>query len=843
MCLTKSIRLFSFRRSEKQCDVISDENSKFIPLSNRVPSAQLSSSNYENVSHLLPPSACAKSNQTPAFHCLCSENPLVHNQQKMNYATKSTVAPQMSWDFAGENDADLPKHREKTAKDQLSLPVFKDATTKLHVSECSIDSGYQDANVLSPPEKQIRLSSNLLNHPSDNESEKSSTSHETIPKQLVRSSFTGTIPNLYVVHASPNRTARVNAKNTVALTTTAPTLYTTLPAVNNEVRSERWLDNLHELSCERFSNFPTQSMNCKANEQNFETNHSNVDERNIASCEAERPIPKQRILFPKETALNYVERARKKFHRNERLKRLASGSQVEDLIQDRGKHDGFNLKPTSLNATAELQFRYSLPSNISSQPSQHFNSLEDHSANVLRLATPSASNPECSKDVKLRKHTFEEAKNFVQEKHVVSQKEVIVEDKKSDHVLIRRRSMRLMQELHTFNFENLEQNRSISVESVDADCTEHSASEKSARLDLLDTKPEQNASLKSVQPSYAVSLPFARACRDDFKKNTFSIKSSTNETFTPVLNATDSKPCTYSQQQYVNVRLSSGSSPTSLDVVQDFAFTDVTNISATENFGSATTCRKSPTKFAVFVPPLIRPKASLPGTKRSQTEPRGKTCNSLKLHPNSKSAFRPVTPSNSFDSPRYSHLNMTSNTSENDNRCFPTSVKRRVTLPSGSVSNKQRYLNEFDLSSSFDESKSEKHLPSVFREFSIHSCPNDDVVESVISTETARVTSYGRSDTPQNFVPVFHGASESFSSEAEKSINNGSIHHCNSTNRDLSLRSAFNSKKKNSKLNCSEKVDFRRVKTHKSAESSQNEKKVPIYLVRVFRVKCHCKCR
>ena len=794
---------------------------------------QPSSSTYENTSPSLQASFDTLTHQNPSFQ----GHPVLLQQSVVERAFGESAKNRINWHFVDHGRTKLFQNSQRDRKDQLQPPrVFNDAKVKLHVSECSIDSGYQDANVLSPPEKLNRLSAAVpATHLSDNESENSLTSYETVPKELVRPTPLSTIPNVYVIHASKKKNVPSNQIDSSLPNTEPSSLYVNMNAKASD-REYEVSEELNNYSHEQVDQTLNLSLLQDVNHKNLP--HNRIEERaylgEMALLDKDSPCPflKQRTLLPtNQPKLNYVERAKHKVQQqklNERMKK--SFVKIEKILDDDFQNVRPDITPTFTHSGLSVATRHhgvsTFEKNEHSRPStpERASGVLHSDANVVSL-----------NQVKLRNRSSKDPKKLVvQEKQLLTSEDVVVEDKKDDFSMIRRHSMRMLQELHIFDFENFDkdQNDHGKVQSIDS--KGRIQSEK-IFLDELDSTNPFIASSESISTSYAVSPPFAKTFQKKLTEKTLPVNAIATTTSMPRTAVADSKisAIPYNLHPRKSVSTNLNNSQSSLEAIENFTFVDlppVTNCSVVE---SASITRMSPAKFAVFVPSLIRPKPSLPGTSKSQIEAQKRTCNSLKLHPNSKSAFRPVTPSSTYcDSHKYSGSTFHSKTLENGNRQTFVELKRRTSLPCMTVSNKQRFLNEFGINSSLcDDGERERHLSGGFRDFPAESYPNEDFVDSVISTETAKVTSYKLGETPSQFTPVYHRATESYPSEIGVPPHNLIVHRrCRSADKNrstVSLHSSRNLKGENSKPNLVDQIDATASKAIKSTtKSSQSERKV-----------------
>ena len=148
------------------------------------------------------------------------------------------------------------------------------------------------------------------------------------------------------------------------------------------------------------------------------------------------------------------------------------------------------------------------------------------------------------------------------------------------------------------------------------------------------------------------------------------------------------------------------------------------------------------TKQPVFIAPLIRPNASHPSPISEDHSARSANFKGLKLSPNSRSAFKPVatisTQDNSIQAA--SSVNMPAQVPLQSHESISAEPQRRLSLPPTALSNKQRFLNEFmpDAANRYNNEPQPRNEPEPVTAFQRHSSwrkprRNPDLLQPLVS--------------------------------------------------------------------------------------------------------------
>ena len=609
--------------------------------------------------------------------------------------------------------------QSKEDKDFLQLPLNSHNTSnKHHVSKCSIDSGYQDFHAPqdkhSPGSVPLLVSTPPCSNKTDLQTIEASDCYTTIPKKHSDSPNVKAMSNEYV---KLNSTKSANAKNANINNFVEQSDDTKTCRGNNEAILKRKIDSANHHCVKEtvpLYTYPYPNNALGKQQSNFIiTESKNNNRHNYENIDFERrPIPKQRSLHPQDNKRPVGE--------------STPETQDYENISQSNSSDIYN----------EMSPRLKQDLKDSASPSINADSSTNNCGCNLIPYSDLSINPVCfqprQKVVKLRKSSRDKS---IEEKSSFAFDVTIFQGQNKDSSVIRRRSMKLMQEFTALNFEEI-------GESETSEC---------------DINRKDSQILSSIKPTspyfptastYSVSPPVASALLNKGSKNGRSIPNFTSFQLTSAkhhLNRNNSFVPSNDKvaPDYENLPLLTMSDLNSRKISSTET---LQSLNHDENISQGLKKdRSSPPQLSVFIPPLIRPKPSFRGSCSDQIKGYNNSCNSLKLNLHHRSAFRPVPSSRLQITTRNPFFNAEESALLQDEHESQVGLKRRTSLPSLSVSNKQKYLGELEASSSVKDYRIETSVrPRLLthQSYRITSRPDHKAIESVISTESPKVTSY-----------------------------------------------------------------------------------------------------
>ena len=711
---------------------------------------------------------------------------------KMMKEENTTISPSLSYHF--DHSGKILQFNGKKSNGFTRLqpsPTINKVNPKHHVSVCSIDSGYQDASVLSPLDKIHRMFPSRIHTEPFSVAEKEvetlqlSNDLNTVPKPFINQSSNTTIPNVYVFHNSSKTSSLSQKMNESAV----PSKLEKLNGSQNDANHLFENETKSVLAVKAFDNVSEDTYNSQHLRAFALLNNANdpqapkwIEQNEIFTVlpGPTRPVPKQRKQFlpPLNQKLKKVpsvvdktNHAQPFVYKDEIIRSPNDGASkktenfpLNDKHVRASYHEQVNrhspLPAQLLYSHDTFVETYSNPVSDVRNQDLNFKKKSFHSSRDQEMPPVSKVEPRNGQDVGRRSL----------EKKCTGQKAL---EEKIDLSVIRRRSMRLMQELRVLDFENF----NIDASKNETEVNESTISEKKS----VSESKNSSTSFSSLT-GYEVSPPFAKAC-----ENTWDLMSPvklTDKTNGGSNRNTDSSLILNPNLGLQNVTLPPNISISPLrenDLISSLSVESSIPTPIETNIDpDLTSPCASPAKFAVFVPSLIRPKPSLGGTIKSPPGTRKNTHNSLKLRHNScKSAFRPVAASNVANSSLDRNFDV--NQVPARNNTDSSTIKRHTSLPSTSISNKQRYLNMIEAAASangFSYYKKDFYDGFSKSSYPVSSYPNEEFVDSVISTETAKVSSYNFGDS-QRLEGSEKKEKTHFSSEqpSKKDLGRGSTRH------------------------------------------------------------------
>ena len=557
--------------------------------------------------------------------------------------------------------------------------------SKLRVSKCSIDSGYQDSSVLIPHEKSTRET--FRNTPTSIASYL--IANQTIPKLSIDVTASQTTPNLYVNLKKANikkinsqRKAEKQADrflNDANLVEEAPFSKNTQADIESSIKFENDSRLDSDLNSSKDEDQKKQWVNGISTDNHFiplqlTNNKNNFTNKSKTNNRLIRPIPKQRTMFPPQK--NVIKKVASDLDRS---------SSLDQEIIDRDmtyKEEHFWQDETKTNICEEgsIFLFDKLDSTTALNESNSFESQTPRSTRVSKAADtecPKLTLDECNsqllgkvvlRKVKSKSQCSCDPKNLPKDKCYVTKKEILLEEERDESSVVRRRSMKLMQEFRVFDI-NKDSSAPPNSEKMSSFCDPNIVYSRSGSSDSHSLTPKTSEYF--VSPPVAITSPYiGNTFAEQFARNG---KLNPDKSYFPE----ESFGCRHRFDQDFNsthqtqIRL-----PSPLDCFNSYS--SHSGLLSTLSYSNETNSFPSSSIW------------SKPSIKEAHSQ--SSLYKGLKLNPLTKSAFKPVlassTDASEILSPRNDPMNNT------------PFFKKRSSLPSAMSSNKQRYLNEFGLGSS-----------------------------------------------------------------------------------------------------------------------------------------------
>ena len=686
------------------------------------------------------------------------------------------------------------KRAKGTSEELRILSVLCKSNAGHHISECSIDSGYQGSFIISPKDRLGReLSSQTVTPASPiSESPVEATITNTVAmKQLVvdhclkrlNPADLGNNDSFLSAnnHRSANNLSKAKQKDGHAIEKIRNDFLITNGAEKDQLNNNR-LANVSPCK-------PQQQLKSydrtKATTTTFgESSKADIVSRSEAFTQVQtqfnssasgvgkvnpvRPIPKQRTIFSIVNSYSVEDLASVSSVLSSEELKARSGSLVDEKITlNQIDGDGQNLSVSRdvEKASGSELVNQQCPTRptppqcltvIKPNTQSHVDSGSPLQSRVklgvsaIKQLTPNNERKEgsvfyCSgqvsqatNDARSRMRKTANTKQLLREKFAAAversnaaaaKKEGKADSDENEWSMVRRRSMRMMTEFQIFDFKDGSASKNLKTRSGETHFNRkqhrsktHSSTPK--KLNQVEVPPESY----SVSPSAATVSKDIFLEKDDTAASTLLQSKPTHSSF----NASKINP--------TQICYTVESLPPPPPCTSQIPRKEEGPIT-----GSSIPVLEVPSKQPVFLAPIIRPKASVPSKQSDELTDHSiqntAIYHGLKLSPNSKSAFKPVVSSNDSNDPTM----VTENTKPSDVQLQHTSLepKCRLSLPQTSLSNKQRFINEFMPDSPLATPKlplCEESLP-VFQRDSSMRAPRKNV-EVVAATETTVSQSY-----------------------------------------------------------------------------------------------------
>ena len=753
---------------------------KLSPLSSEEPSPTRRSKPFE------------RPNSDPFVSCSTGSEDMFAEGQHPNTSAPSKYSVK-SADSSLENES--KRAREKI--DQIRMiPVLCNPNTALHISECSIDSGYQGSFETSPRDRQGRdlasqadAASSPINEPPLDPAVNHNSFHHPgktthLPKRNNSvdpslddsSKLKDTRENINSFKKEQNKPNCTDSLNDPTKPNHDPNS-SEEPKLSHSGQAMK-LNSIDEVK---------DDINLESNAPVSQKKTSDIHYSNCTASVVTRPVPKQRTVFAAMASLNETSSTSTS---NQKLnisplisppieKPLHSDVTTSNANSSSGPDDS---NATCISASSPVKPKYTRP-----QPPQCLTFLKPNMPGPVDTVSPlqsrvklgvSAITPNsekregsvfhctsqmshCSNDANARMRKTTNTKQLLREKYaaVIERSAKASKSKSEDSSgesewsMVRRRSMRMMTEFQICDFKDGGGAKKLNSCQKTQSKDQVLASEKHDRHKFDSPTRSRVDSANTPCSSYSVSPSAAVVSKQIFDEKSLGTKTkSHNAIHKSKPHVTNNQP-NYSREPLPPPPPSPPRTPSDVEDTSSVPY----SINISENNLLSRPDQKGKnetvsTKHQVFLAPLIRPKASVVESQKIDklTSAQKTNFNGLKMSPNSKSAFKPVcTPSYSDDQnpppPR--------STSSDPDVVEP---KRRLSLPQTTVSNKQRFLNEF-MPNMAAEHASDLHSKtenaSNFQRHSSSRKPRCKIesLDSIVSSEIEKVMSHEITGSKETF--------------------------------------------------------------------------------------------